>query len=238
VTERESPISLLGLDAVVFDLGGVILHLNYQATIQRLSAIFEQDVAQLYTQAKQSDVFDEYERGELSTPEFQRRLIELLPERRDEILERLIHAEYSSQIDDAWNAILLHIPEENLAFLRDLKRKVGVYLLSNTNDSHLQRFLANYERDHARTHGPFAQHFHATYYSHQLGQRKPEPRIYQTVLERNHLNPARTLFIDDNRTNLAGAQSVGLQTVYHPTNSPLVSRWKLEEIPLSSHEVS
>jgi glucose-1-phosphatase len=231
VTDHDLSISLREVDAVVFDLGGVILHLNYQATVDGLSAVFEQDMAQLYSQAQQSKVFDEYERGEISTPEFQRRLVELLPERREQLLERLSDPTFCARIDDAWNAILLQIPDANLTLLKELKQRVGVYLLSNTNDSHLCRFLANYERDHAETHGSFAAHFNATYYSHQLGQRKPEPRIFQTIVELNHLNATRTLFIDDNQANLRGAQSVGLKTIYHATNSDLLVRWDLNKSP-------
>ena len=213
------------LDAIIFDLGGVILHLNYQATVAELSAVFEQDVGPLYSQAQQSELFDRYERGEISTSAFQRSLIELLPQNQERLLARLDDPAFSAAVDRAWNAMLLSIPSETLNLLQNLKEKLKIYLLSNTNDSHLKQFLANYERDLAAEHGPFASHFHATYYSHELGQRKPEPRIYQTVLQQHQLQPQRTLFLDDNRSNLKGAETVNVRTLYHPTNQSLSARF-------------
>ena len=225
VMDEPTPISIAELDAIIFDLGGVLLQLNYRATVHELSTLFEQDVAGLYAQAKQDAVFDAFERGEIDPSTFHQRLIGLLPERSAEFLEQLAKTNLAAAVDTAWNKMLLNIPGENLELLSKLKGKLRVYLLSNTNQIHLERFLDDYAKEHLLQHGPWQDHFHATYYSHLLGQRKPEARIYQRVLAEQGLDPGRTLFIDDNHENLAGARAVGIKTIHHPTNAALAGRF-------------
>ena len=112
------------------------------------------------------------------------------------------------QIRDAWNSMLLDFPLERLQLLRQLQNQYNLYLLSNTNAIHLEAFqkilmdLTGFPSI-----GLF---FERAYYSHLTGWRKPEPEIYQLVLEENKLDPAETLFIDDNPENVEGAKKVGI----------------------------
>jgi putative hydrolase of the HAD superfamily len=61
-------------------------------------------------------------------------------------------------------------------------------------------------------------YFHGTYYSHLVGKRKPEPIIFQQVLEENGFVPQETVFLDDNTENIQSAARLGIQTflVKHP----------------------
>lgn len=218
-------IALDDYDAIIFDFGGVILRLDYAATVSALSAVFDQDLSFLYSQVRQAALFDAYERGELSTAEFRRGLVELLPQNRDAFLERLTEPDFGRAIDRAWGAMLLDLPDENLQLLRRLKVHKQTYLLSNTNAAHLEQFRRGYEATLHFSHGDFDAHFHATYFSHEMGQRKPEPGIFQAVITNHQLDPSRTLFIDDNLQNLDGARSVGLRVTHHDTNAPLSGRF-------------
>lgn len=212
-------------DAIIFDLGGVILHLNYQASVRALSALVGQDVSALYSQSAQAELFDAYECGALSSEHFRRGLVELLPHDQPTYTARLNDADFRLAFDQAWSAMLLDIPAQTLHLLGELKRSKQTFLLSNTNEVHLIHFRRDYAARHAATHGPFDELFHAAYYSHELGLRKPDPRIFETVIARHRLNPARTLFVDDNPQNVAGARSVGLNAHLHPTNAPLHDRF-------------
>ncbi len=197
-------------DAVIFDLGGVILPLDPQASIEAMSKLLGQDAAQLYTLSKQTDVFDKLERGEISPAEFR------------QTVTRDAKAPVSeADFDDAWCAMLGSIPKEHLDFLLALKKTKRTFLLSNTNAIHVERFLADYERDHDSQRSSFFDHFEVVYFSHDLGMRKPEARIFRALIQKHDLLPARTLFLDDNHENIASAQKLGLLAVHHPTNAPL-----------------
>lgn len=199
-------------DAVIFDLGGVVLELDYGQTISRLSALGGRDASELYGSEQQVETFDRFERGELSAPEFRswlRHELSFAPSVTDE------------QMDDAWNAILGRVPEAHLRLLAALRSRYRTFLLSNTNEIHIARFFSDYRTRHEAAHGPFASLFAKDYYSHLLGLRKPDRAVYERILELEGLSVDRTLFIDDNPANIAGAAALGLVTRHHPRNAPL-----------------
>lgn len=65
---------------------------------------------------------------------------------------------------------------------------------------------------HARHRFGFLNWFEHIVVSGEIGLVKPDPAIFRHAIERCRLEPARTLFIDDSPVNVAGATAVGLQT--------------------------
>lgn len=210
------PLLLQDFDAIIFDLGGVILELSPRATIESFSTLLGMDAQSLYTQARQDQLFDQIERGEITETQFRAGVCGLA---------NSLSAISPTNFDDAWNAMLGAIPNENLLFLRDLQQKKRTFLLSNTNSIHIRRFLSDYETRHQAEHGPWDALFEQVHYSHDLKMRKPEARIFSTLIEQHQLAPGRTVFIDDNQDNIQTARSLGLIAVHHPTNAPLPSRF-------------
>ncbi len=203
VKSPREALRLSMLDAVVFDLGGVLLNLDYGRTTHALSRLAGRDITSLYSQGDQSVVFDRYERGETTSKEFRRELRTLLGcDAPDE------------DLDTAWSALILDLPGKHLDLIASLRKTHRVFLLSNTNEVHLRAFLASYDRQHGSTHGPWANLFDGIYYSHIVGMRKPEERIYEHVLEHEGLSRTRTLFVDDNPHNVAVARTVGMHALW------------------------
>ena len=211
----ESPFAPETYDAIIFDLGGVILPLYPQASIDALSKLLHKDAGELYTLSKQTDVFDKLERGEISPAAFRQLVTQDAPAPVSD-----------DNFDDAWCAMLSRIPEEHLDLLLALKKEKRVFLLSNTNVIHVDRFLADYARDYGGVRPSFLEHFEAVHFSHDLGMRKPEERIFTELIRRHNLTKERTLFLDDNHDNIASAKVLGLLAEHHPTNAPLVPRFR------------
>jgi putative hydrolase of the HAD superfamily len=93
----------------------------------------------------------------------------------------------------------------------DLKEKYNVLILSNTNAIHQRAFDRHIgEFIPSKT---MADMVHTAYYSHELGLRKPDPHIYQKVIDLQNLNPAKTLFFDDRIENITAAQARGIQAI-------------------------
>lgn len=193
---------------LIFDLGGVILDLSVDSTLQsfsKISGIDEKTVKQLFITTPE---FERYEKGELSDDTFRRFVRELYRiEASDEIL------------DACWNAMLLGIPMKKVQLLETLKTSYNVYLLSNTNNIHVHyinnTLLPRIERN------SLDDFFHRSYYSHQMKKRKPDAEIFQQVLDEGNFKPEETLFLDDNRTNVEGAGKLGIRTV-HVTNPDMI----------------
>jgi len=194
-------------DAIIFDLGGVILNLDYQLTIDAFKKLGLEDFDTMYTQAKQSDLFDRFETGQISSQHFINKLLPFLPN----------HVT-PNQVVHAWNAMILDFPIERLQFIEKLKTEKSIYLLSNTNEIHLDavnRSLAKVVEK------PLSDYFTEVYYSHEVKMRKPHHMIFDFVCNQNNLDPSKTLFIDDTIGHIEGAKSFGLNT-FHLTKKDVI----------------
>ena len=186
--------------AVIFDLGGVIIHIDYAATIHAFENLGHSDFHTLYSQAQQSGLFDELETGKISGQRFV-----------NELLPYLKAGTSPNKVVAAWNALIGAVPKERIELLQKVREKHPTFLLSNTNELHMQAVLRSWN---ASSNQPMSDFFDHIYLSHEIGMRKPNAEIFEFVCRENHLNPAETLFIDDSIQHIEGAKSCGLQTVH------------------------
>jgi putative hydrolase of the HAD superfamily len=190
---------------IIFDLGGVLLNLNYHLTRKAFEDLGVQDFDAFYTQHHANPLFEQLEVGAIEPEDFYNKL-------REATGLTLTNG----QIETAWNAMLLDFPAERLAWLDQIKNKYNIYLFSNTNAIHYKAFTSIYAQT-APLVGlkpDFNHFFEEAHYSHTLGQRKPEVAAFEAVLAKSGLDPAQTLFIDDTISNIEGAQKAGLQTIF------------------------
>ncbi|WP_336514936.1 HAD family phosphatase [Pollutibacter soli] len=187
------------VNAVIFDLGGVLINLAPDRTRQAFIDLGIPHFDQLFTVFKATPLFDKLETGHTEIEEF-------ITSLRKESGTTLSNTE----IVGAWNAMLLDFRIESLNFIHELKKKMPVFLFSNTNRIHYESFSQTFKKESA--YPDLDDFFTKAYYSHDIGFRKPHPEGFQYILEEQQLNPVTTLFVDDNADNIKGATSVGLQT--------------------------
>ena len=190
---------------IIFDLGGVLINLNYQLTRKAFEDLGVEDFDAFYTQHAANPLFENLEVGAIEPEAFY-----------DQLREATGLTLSNSQIETAWNAMLLDFPLERLQWLDQIKNKYNIYLFSNTNAIHYMAFTAIYAQTAPLVGlNPNFNHFFKTaYYSHTLKQRKPEVAAFEAVLQDSGLDAAKTLFIDDTISNIEGAQKAGLQTIF------------------------
>ena len=189
------------VEAIIFDLGGVILNIDYPRTADAFKALGLENFDEVYSQLCQTELFDRFERGEISTFHFINRVLDQLPGGCN-----------GNQVVHAWNAMILDFPSERLALLLDLKQRYRTFLLSNTNDIHMEAVRRALER--ASGHRRLEDYFERVYLSCEMGLRKPDPNIFLQVCTEQRLSPATTLFIDDSPQHVEGARAAGLQAVH------------------------
>lgn len=189
---------------LIFDLGGVIINLETNRTVQAFAQLAGQ-LPDALRPLMAEPFFNEYEKGNLTDEQF-----------RAHVRSALSLSCSDEAIDRAWNAMLLDIPTAKIRLLQQLAGSHRLFLLSNTNPIHFACFNAQVAK--LTGHESLAPYFERTYYSHQLNMRKPDEEIYKHVLTDAGLTAAETLFLDDNEANLAGAKRVGIQAfhVHHP----------------------
>lgn len=185
---------------IVFDLGGVVLNIDFALTIDAFVNLGVKDFAQLYEKSHQDPIFDKLDKGLINPEEF-----------RNEIRKILKLDLTDSQIDSAWNAILLDFPPENIRLLSELKKSHRNFLLSNTNAIHYPVYTETLHNNFGIA--DLSMLFEKTYFSFQVGLRKPDKEIFELLLNENKLIPEQTLFIDDSLPNIETASKLGIQTL-------------------------
>ena len=190
-----------GIKHIIFDLGGVLLNIDYKLTEQAFIDAGIKNFPELYGQLQQSALFDKFETGMITREEFIKAM-------KDASTTPLTE----KQIIIAWNAMLLDFPVRRLQILQQLRLYYDLFLLSNTNEVHEEAFNDILMRAHGIPNiGVF---FDKVYYSHRVGLRKPMREIFERVLEENGLKPEETLFIDDSPQHIAAAKETGIKTIY------------------------
>ncbi|MNT05649.1 Alpha-D-glucose-1-phosphate phosphatase YihX [compost metagenome] len=108
----------------------------------------------------------------------------------------------------AWNAVLADFPFYRLEFLQELSKKYRLFLLSNTDSIHINTFET---KSGVSFYKDFYDCFEKVYFSFDIGMRKPDPKIYQFVLDQNNLVAENTLFVDDKTENTDSAAALGIK---------------------------
>lgn len=194
-------MELKGIKNIIFDLGGVLLNLDFNKTKSAFINLGLKDFDEYYTKAKQSGLFDLFETGSISELEFCSHLksINKMDVSDDKIIE-------------AWNAMLLNFPTSRKELLLLLKNQFAIVLLSNTNETHIRAFTDIIQQDiGVESLSPL---FNEVYYSNEIGLRKPNRNIFEYVLAQNNFIASETLFLDDSIQHIEGAREVGIQA-YH-----------------------
>jgi len=186
---------------IIFDFGGVIIRIDYQRIPDTFRKFGVKDFDALYSKVHQTPLFDEFEKGFITPEVFRERLREISGINLTD-----------SQVDEAWNAILVDLPEKNIEVLRQLKKSHRLFLLSNTNLIHEKAFTEIMLRDYGKN--VLTEIFEKIYFSHKMYMRKPDIEIFERVLKENNLLPGETLFVDDSLQHIEGAKKAGLQTLW------------------------
>ncbi|MEP7265789.1 MAG: HAD family phosphatase [Bacteroidota bacterium] len=184
---------------IIFDLGGVLINLDYKRSAIAFEQLGITSFDRIYNQKKQEHLFDDFEKGVLSEAAF-----------RNEIRIFLKNQVMDDEIDNAWNAMLLDIPDDRIQLLHHLKTKYRIFLLSNTNAIHVKSFSSALLQKHGV---PVLDNlFEQVYYSCFMKMRKPDAEIFNHVLKENKLDPSSTIFIDDSLQHVEGAEKTGIKS--------------------------
>lgn len=186
-----------GIKNVIFDLGGVIINLDVNKTIKEFNKLSKFPFEQLYTQKEQIDLFNQLDKGTVSTNDFFK-----------EIKQKIGFDGPDEKLLNAWNAMLLDVPEHRLDTLVTMKHNYNTYLLSNTCEPHIEAFEKSLEEEYGIKN--FNDYFDRVYYSCRIGMRKPDREIFEFVLDQNNIIPEETVFIDDSAQHVKGAGEVGI----------------------------
>jgi FMN phosphatase YigB (HAD superfamily) len=186
----------MNIKNLLFDLGNVIVEIDIDGAHERLGKLFKPDANKPLIEK----AFIDYECGRISTDLFINALLNQC-ERKFQAID----------IITAWNSMLVGIPAHRLDMLMQLRSTHKVYLLSNTNELHLE-WIHRYLRKEHKVDSFETTYFDIAYYSHLVGDRKPNASLFKFIREDAYMVPALTLYMDDVQENLDVAEKQGFQT--------------------------
>jgi putative hydrolase of the HAD superfamily len=185
---------------IILDFGGVIYQISHQKQKETFMGFGIANFDELYSQALQNPLFERFETGSISDDEFREALVEMLPGN--------IRV---TEIDRAWNSILIGFSADAVSLLKKLNNKFNLFLLSNTNAIHYNIYIPEFN---AAFGYDFEELFVKAYWSFKVGLRKPGDEIYKYVIEDANLNIDDCLFIDDSIQNIEAAKNCGIKSIW------------------------
>ena len=204
---------------IIFDLGGVLLDIDLNYCIRQMQALgidldaFEKKGVQTPTGTKAAVLGEGivangamhlYQTGDITTEEF-----------LEGVRRYCQEGTTREQVLDAWNSCCIAIPSYRLEKLKELKeRGYRIYMLSNTNEAHWQKIVAQCFGGQ----DVVDSHFDHVFLSQEMHMAKPNDNIYLKVLKDIHAKANECLFLDDSSANLEAASALGFHT-YHAETS-------------------
>lgn len=178
------------INAIIFDFGDIFINLEKEKSIEEfkklgLNGPNEELIAK-------NDLF---EKGQISELQF------------IESFQKFIPNASLEEITKAWNSLIGDFPLYRLEFLQMLSTRYRLFLLTNTDSIHIDRFE---HKVGMSFYSDFYRCFEKVYYSYEMGMRKPQPEIFTTILNKHDLSPKRTLFVDDKKENTDAAAALGI----------------------------
>lgn len=189
------------IENVIFDLGGVLLDIDFKQTALAFEKIGIADFNKLFSSIKPNPIYYDFEKGLVHPDDFRK------------LIKQEIKLNVSDQdFDFAWNALLGNYTDERLKIALELKKTHRTFLLSNTNIIHCWNYTENLKTNHNIE--KLDHLFEKAYFSFDVKMRKPDAEIYEFVLQDSKLKAEKTLFIDDFIENIEAAKKLGIKTFH------------------------
>lgn len=184
------------IKAIIFDLGGVIVDLNWNLCVENFKKIGIVQMNELLSTTLQKEFILDYELGLISSDEF-----------RNEIRKLATKPITDEEINDAWQSLLVGIPSEKLELLKKLKKKYKVFMLSNTNEMSFKKCLDEMFNVNGNS---INDYFDKCYLSYKMHLHKPNADIFEALLADAGLKAEECMFFDDGELNIKTAEALGM----------------------------
>jgi putative hydrolase of the HAD superfamily len=188
------PLSPGSADALLFDLGRVVLAIDFDKAIACWAdhaGCAPDDIVKRFVR---TEAYRDHEVGKISDADY---------------FESL-RAELGIGISDAqflegWNAIFAGEMPDIAPLLARASKSLPLYVFSNTNNAHVEYFSLKY--------ADLLGHFREIFLSSAIGLRKPDAAAYDHVVKAIGVPASRIVFFDDLAENVEGARARGLNAV-------------------------
>lgn len=190
------------MENIIFDLGNVIVDIDFSLTFQALAQLSKgysaEEIAEIMTTQK---LWLDYELGLLTDHQF-----------RALMRNNLLLNAADIDIDEAFCALLMPIDSQRIDLIKTLAQNHRLFILSNTNHIHFNK-VQNMIIAATGTDIIEQEFIECAFLSYEMGMAKPDKAIYQQLLDDAMILSNETLFLDDMLDNVKAAEKLGIKTV-------------------------
>jgi HAD superfamily hydrolase (TIGR01509 family) len=180
--------------ALMFDLGGVVIEVDFGRVLRAWAAVAGCDPAVLGQRFSFDEAYQQHERGELDACGYFASL-------RSSLGLRLSDQEFAA----GWNDLFVGIAGGMPALLTAASRRYPLYAFTNSNPTHQREWSTRFASELSA--------FRSAFVASELGLRKPDPAAFAAAAARAGFRAAEILFIDDTPENITGARAAGMHAV-------------------------
>jgi FMN phosphatase YigB (HAD superfamily) len=198
------PLSPASADALLFDLGRVVLDIDFNKALDCWAGHAGCTPADLVARFVREESYRHHEVGKIDDAAYFESL-------RQSLGIKLSDA----QMLEGWNAIFAGEMPGIGPLLARASKRLPLYAFSNTNPPHVEYFSAAY--------ADVLGHFREIFLSSTIGLRKPDADAYDHVVNAIGVPASRIVFFDDSAENIEGARARGL-TAVHVTSPDVVAK--------------
>lgn len=191
---------------LVFDVGKVIKY--FDPIIYLMEHYDDFETIKLYQNGVfASEHWDQLDLGELNFDQIAQRMVDSTPEMDFDVVKKLI----------------TNYPRYGFYFVEPIKQTIEKLRTMNRWKFYL---LSNYNADMFRLTAdlhPFLKTFDGQIISGEEKVMKPDPRIYQLLLDRYDLKAEECVFVDDRKENVDAAIALGMEGVVYTDSRDLLT---------------
>lgn len=181
---------------IAFDLGQVLVNFDIMHAINRIAPFSALDTPTIRTKIFGKPLGIDFELGVITPEMFYQRLCHILQFKNGHDLS------YDAFIP-IFNEIF-SLDDKTIQIMHQLSQTIHIGIISNTNTLHYEYIIRTYHVWDPITYAIL---------SFQVGARKPDKRIYNSLIEKSNLKPEEILMIDDKIENIQGARQAGFDTI-------------------------
>lgn len=193
--------------AIVFDLGGVLVDLDYESCVRAFREVLGYErITEILDLWHQKGIYGDMEAGLITADEF-----------RAEVLRESRPGCVPSDVDRAMAGLLVGMDPAKVPLLERLAERYPLYGLSNNNEISVKRMHEIYEENGLDWQRVFRKEF----ISSRMKMLKPSRAIFDAAAAEIGLPPSEILFVDDSQKNVDGALDAGWQAILYVQGTDL-----------------
>lgn len=181
-------------------MGGVIVDVHLARAIEKFKALGVKNADEFIDSSHHKGLFIDFENGNIDTEQF------------CNMLGKQVGKEIPREaIEDAWKSIISPPLEYKIQYIKVLKEKYRLFILTNNNP-----IIMGWARskEFSPTRDSFSDIFDKIFTSYEMKCTKPDLKIFRMMLEDARIHPEESLYIDDSPRNLVPARELGMKTLH------------------------